>query len=164
MWTGGVGRSSPMWTFTQKIKIRVHWRHPVFGSCGRMWTGEGVKNLIFYVRHTNSDILYLKASQMVSFSPSTRLYRWYGGQLKTHTTSPLPSSSVSWSIWAGWGKWRNARKFMRSDSFEQNNNVQRVVAVCLVPSLSPYRALRWAIGRVLCHFHPVTLQDTPMGH
>jgi len=25
--------SSPMWTSTQKIKIRVHWRHTVFFSC-----------------------------------------------------------------------------------------------------------------------------------
>jgi len=25
--------SSPMWTSTQKIKIRVHWRHPLFFSC-----------------------------------------------------------------------------------------------------------------------------------
>jgi len=31
MWTGeGV---KPMWTSTQKIKIRVNWRHPVFLSC-----------------------------------------------------------------------------------------------------------------------------------
>jgi len=29
---GGRG-SSPMWTSTQKIKIRVHWHHPVFFSC-----------------------------------------------------------------------------------------------------------------------------------
>ena len=30
----GRGRgSSPMWTSTQKIKIRIHWRHPVFFSC-----------------------------------------------------------------------------------------------------------------------------------
>jgi len=29
MWTG----SSPMWTSTQKIKIRVHWCHPVFFLC-----------------------------------------------------------------------------------------------------------------------------------
>ena len=29
---GGRGSSS-MWTSTQKIKIRVHWRHPVFFSC-----------------------------------------------------------------------------------------------------------------------------------
>ena len=28
----GEGRQSPMWTSTQKIKITVHWRHPVF-SC-----------------------------------------------------------------------------------------------------------------------------------
>jgi len=25
--------SSPMWTSTQKIKIRVHWCHPVFFLC-----------------------------------------------------------------------------------------------------------------------------------
>ena len=34
-WThvdGGRG-SSPMWTSTQKIKIRVHWRHTLFFSC-----------------------------------------------------------------------------------------------------------------------------------
>src|SRR6218665_3805299 len=31
-WTGG-GGSSPMWTSTQKIKIRVHRRHSVFFSC-----------------------------------------------------------------------------------------------------------------------------------
>jgi len=32
--SGGRGRGvSPMWTSTQKIKIRVHWRHPVFFSC-----------------------------------------------------------------------------------------------------------------------------------
>src|SRR6218665_2703702 len=30
MWTGG---SSPMWTSTQKIKIRVHTRYPVLFSC-----------------------------------------------------------------------------------------------------------------------------------
>jgi len=30
MWTGG---SRPMCTSTQKIKIRVHWHHPVFFSC-----------------------------------------------------------------------------------------------------------------------------------
>jgi len=34
-WThvDGERESSPMWTSTQKIKIRVHWRHPVFFSC-----------------------------------------------------------------------------------------------------------------------------------
>ena len=32
MWTGERG-SSPMWTSTQKIEIRVHWRHNVFFSC-----------------------------------------------------------------------------------------------------------------------------------
>src|SRR6218665_3559038 len=31
-WTGE-GWSSPMWTSTQKIKIRVHSRHTVFFSC-----------------------------------------------------------------------------------------------------------------------------------
>jgi len=32
--SGGRGRgSNPMWTSTQKIKIRVHRRHPVFFSC-----------------------------------------------------------------------------------------------------------------------------------
>ena len=29
-WMGGF---SPMWTSTQKIKIRVHWRHTVFFPC-----------------------------------------------------------------------------------------------------------------------------------
>ena len=33
MWTGGGGGSSPMWTSTQKIKLKVHWRHTVFFSC-----------------------------------------------------------------------------------------------------------------------------------
>ena len=34
-WThvDGGGGSSQMWTSTQKIKIRVHWRHTVFFSC-----------------------------------------------------------------------------------------------------------------------------------
>jgi len=37
MWTGeGVHRSSPMWTSTQKIKIRVHWCHTVFFSCKKV--------------------------------------------------------------------------------------------------------------------------------
>jgi len=31
-WTHVDGGSSPMWTSTQKIKIRVHWRHTVFFS------------------------------------------------------------------------------------------------------------------------------------
>jgi len=32
-WTHVDGESSPMWTSTQKIKIRVTWRHAVFFSC-----------------------------------------------------------------------------------------------------------------------------------
>ena len=49
---GGVG-SSPMWTSTQKIKIRVHLRHTVFFSCKevgvfflpefRLWTEKKVE-------------------------------------------------------------------------------------------------------------------------
>jgi len=31
--SGGCMWSSPLWTSTQKIKIRVCWRHPVFFSC-----------------------------------------------------------------------------------------------------------------------------------
>jgi len=44
-WThvDGGEEPSPMWTSTQKIKIRVHWHHPVFFSCKevgifRLWT------------------------------------------------------------------------------------------------------------------------------
>jgi len=45
MWTGGGG--SPMWTSTQKIKIRVHWRHTVFFS----WKEVGV----FFTRISSLD-------------------------------------------------------------------------------------------------------------
>ena len=51
---------------------------------------------------------------------------------------------------------RNARKFLGSNGFKQNNNVGRVVALCFVPCMPPCRAHRWATrSRVLCHSHPV---------
>lgn len=51
---------------------------------------------------------------------------------------------------------RNARKFLGSNGFKQNNNVDRVVVLCLVPSMPPYREHRWTTSRVLCHSNPVS--------
>ena len=69
-WThvDGVGGSSPMWMSTQKIKIRVHWRHPVFFSCkevGVLYTRisslDGIKEIFrrykLVIKIINSSIL-----------------------------------------------------------------------------------------------------------